>query len=461
MPGLGDRQKIFISHAAPDDNEFARWLSLQLIGLGYSVWCDVINLKGGEDFWAEIEKEIREHTIKFLYVLSGKSNNREGTLKELAVAQKTKKSLPVEDSHYIIPLHIDRNLSYDDINIDLVRLNSINFKESWHKGLIQLVEKLNEDRVPVKEKNFAEVGSIWKDIILNNKATIEKEEVYSSNWFQITALPSTLHFYRFSTLVPNSFQMWKCKYPSRMYKGYFGTFAGCYDFIEELPKTQSYNPANTISISVQEILDGSYDTTFISNSDAKHIVTNLINLSFKSFFKRNGCKVYKLSAKRIAFWFPMGALEKDKAKGVLMVGKMKYGKDKRINWHFAISGSTKLDEDLCYVIKSHIVFTWDGTNLIDSDSIQHRGRRKQGKSWWNKHWREKLLSFLSVFEDESKNIPIQVGENAYLKFASSPILFQSPVTYLEPSEDSLPDEPDFDDDFSDDDLEIDIEDDSL
>jgi len=36
------KNTLFISHATPDDNEFARWLSLQLIGLGYSVWCDEV-----------------------------------------------------------------------------------------------------------------------------------------------------------------------------------------------------------------------------------------------------------------------------------------------------------------------------------------------------------------------------------------------------------------------------------
>lgn len=455
------RTKIFISHAAPEDNEFAKWLSLQLIGLGYDVWCDVINLKGGEDFWTEIDRVIRDHTVKFLYVLSQKSNNREGTLKELTVAQKTKKALSIVDSHFIIPLHTDANLSYDDINIDLVRLNSINFKESWHKGLIQLVDKLKEDYVPVKEKNYEEVGNIWRNIILNDKDVIKKEEIYSSNWFKITKLPLALHFHKFSSLIPNGFQLWKCKYPSRLYKGYLGTFAGCYDFIEELPKSQSYDPNNTISISVKEILDGTYDTNFISNSDAKYILTNLLNLSFKKCFKNSGCRVYKLSSKKIAFWFQMGALEKEKANGVLMVGKMKYGKDKRINWHFAVSGSANVDDELYYIIKSHIVFTWDGKNLIESDSIQHRGRRKQGKSWWNRHWREKLLGHLSVFEDENKSIAIQVGEQEHLTFSSIPILFESPVTYIEPSEDSLPDEPDFDDDFSDEDLEIEMENDGV
>ena len=39
------RNKIFISHATPDDNDFTRWLALKLIGLGYDVWCDIFELQ--------------------------------------------------------------------------------------------------------------------------------------------------------------------------------------------------------------------------------------------------------------------------------------------------------------------------------------------------------------------------------------------------------------------------------
>ena len=117
------KKTIFISHASPEDNDFARWLSLQLIGLGYNVWCDVIKLRGGEDWWISIENEIRNNTIKFLVILSSHSNQKDGVLKELAVASKVKKS--DGDAKFIIPLHIDNSLSYDDINIELNRLNSI------------------------------------------------------------------------------------------------------------------------------------------------------------------------------------------------------------------------------------------------------------------------------------------------------------------------------------------------
>ena len=53
------RSVVLVSHANPEDNPFARWLSLKLAALGYNVWSDVTKLLGGEDFWQEIEAIIR------------------------------------------------------------------------------------------------------------------------------------------------------------------------------------------------------------------------------------------------------------------------------------------------------------------------------------------------------------------------------------------------------------------
>ena len=84
------RNKIFISHATPDDNDFTRWLALKLIALGYEVWCDILFLDKGGDFWKDINNAIREDSIKFLLVTSSISVNREGVLKELADRKSTR-----------------------------------------------------------------------------------------------------------------------------------------------------------------------------------------------------------------------------------------------------------------------------------------------------------------------------------------------------------------------------------
>ena len=44
------RDMLFVSHASPEDDEFARWLALQLAKEGYPVWCDRTKLLGGEPF---------------------------------------------------------------------------------------------------------------------------------------------------------------------------------------------------------------------------------------------------------------------------------------------------------------------------------------------------------------------------------------------------------------------------
>ena len=58
---------VFVSHANPEENEFARWLTLQLANEGYPVWCDQTKLLGSEKFWEDIEGAIKNRTAKFLY----------------------------------------------------------------------------------------------------------------------------------------------------------------------------------------------------------------------------------------------------------------------------------------------------------------------------------------------------------------------------------------------------------
>jgi len=94
---------LFLSHANAEDNLFTRWLSLRLAREGYPVWCDLTKLLGGEDFWRDVEAALRDRTAKFLFVLSKTSNQKQGTLDELALARKVGKQL----QDFIIPLRID------------------------------------------------------------------------------------------------------------------------------------------------------------------------------------------------------------------------------------------------------------------------------------------------------------------------------------------------------------------
>ncbi|HMC86552.1 MAG TPA: toll/interleukin-1 receptor domain-containing protein [Chitinophagaceae bacterium] len=100
------RDVVIISHATPKDNDYTKWLALKLTGLGYHVWCDILELQKGTDFWRDIENVLRQNTCKFLIVLSNISNQSQGVLNEIATAIKVKKQL--KDDSFVIPLVIER-----------------------------------------------------------------------------------------------------------------------------------------------------------------------------------------------------------------------------------------------------------------------------------------------------------------------------------------------------------------
>ncbi|MDR1670930.1 MAG: toll/interleukin-1 receptor domain-containing protein [Alistipes sp.] len=421
------RDTIFISHATPEDNEFSRWLAFKLMGLGYKIWCDLFHLKGGEDFWSEIENEIRNNSVKFLFVLTSTSNNREGTLKEVAVAVKTKKVL--NDSHFIIPLHLDSKLSYDDINIDLIRLNSVDFKSNWAKGLSNLKERLQEDNVVKSEvPDYDKISTLWETIANQDRAIIEKEEIYTSNWFKIETLPKCLYFHKFEAKIPKNPNYGELRFPVVQFKNHIATFAWAYDFMDVWPCTTSYDPKLTYSIPTLQILDGTFDSKFISNNEAKKILIQLLNKNLDRYLDNHEKLTQYPLSNSMGYWYRDGMLDKNKYGRVAFVGTQK---DKK--WHFGISTSIKLFPEPLMGVKSHIFFTTDGHNLIQEKSTQHSSRRKQGRNWWNNAWRSRLNDFVASLSTRNNIIEIVCGTDEKMIIQATPICFKSSISYIEPN----------------------------
>jgi hypothetical protein len=138
------RTMVFVSHATPEENEFARWLTLQLANEGYPVWCDVTKLLGGEKFWEDIQDAIKNKTSKFVFALTKASNTKSGTLDELNLALTVEKKLGRD---FVVTLKLD-DLPFDDVYINIQRRNHIDFRTSWATGLAKLLERLKEDGIP-------------------------------------------------------------------------------------------------------------------------------------------------------------------------------------------------------------------------------------------------------------------------------------------------------------------------
>ena len=181
-----DVDVVFVSHANPEDNLFAGWLSSKLTVAGYNVWCDLRSFQGGEkDFWNEVERTIRRQTRIFICLVSSISIKKPGTTRELAIADGAGKG---------------------ESSVVGVRTDKIDFKKELPAELIrqstdQLTGETRYSKLLVCYKNkrsHARPGTIhratqfWLDghRVLAQSLT-DKQERHWSNWFR-AELPNYL-----------------------------------------------------------------------------------------------------------------------------------------------------------------------------------------------------------------------------------------------------------------------------
>ena len=394
---------VFISHANPEDNEFTRWLSLKLASLGYHVWSDVTRLLGGEDFWRDIERAIRENTIKFLYVLSKTSNQREGSLLELKVAHDVRKRDKLHD--FIIPLHID-DLPFNEINIQLSSLIAIDFLNSWANGLKQLVAKLEKEGVPTDPRfSFDAVRKWWEAEYSVDEGTTDAEEVHYSNWFQIE-LPDHVYVHTLLGLYDKDPEF---PFPTKFRNGIV-TFAPAADM---QPFLGTLRVQSTVATPTAEFMN---DEDHQRRRENRDLVTYFLNEAWKMAVSKR-LAAYSMSGNRLAFYFDRQTLPEPDVKFVGVGGKqsrrglMGYktiSRGKR-HWHFAVSAKAAVHPTPLLIMRSHVLFSDDGETLWTSAMIQHRARRGQCKNWWNDDWRDRLLATMSWLADAQPTISLPLG----------------------------------------------------
>src|SRR4029077_10541252 len=116
---INSRTTVFVTHAAPEDNEFALWISSKLATAGYRVWVDRRRLRGGDDFWDEIDRVLRNDAVKQVIVFT-RHITKAGVKKELAIGEIAKGQL--NDPHFMIPVRAD-DVPYTSAPPEFVRSN--------------------------------------------------------------------------------------------------------------------------------------------------------------------------------------------------------------------------------------------------------------------------------------------------------------------------------------------------
>jgi hypothetical protein len=456
------RDTIFVSHANPEDNDFALWLTLQLAGQGYPVWCDLTKLLGGEDFWSDIEIALRERAVKVLYVLSRASNHKPGTLQELSVAQAVQRSHRLHD--FIIPLKVD-DLPYAETNIRLHHLNAVPFHKGWATGLRRLIEKLEEDGVTTNPAfSPTAVTEWWRSYRSADQGVARRPEEYLTNWFPIGSLPETIHFHRLArygggiTEAPDH-----PPYPTAKHGAYLVSFASADDLrLAIAPPDQI---VESESCALPTFLDGAFGSIPVERREAQNYLTNLLRQAWELELGRRELPVYELSGSAKCWYFTHGMTEQDRVYFTGVEGRPAYrqvvgystvsrkpgAESTKRYWHFGLQLKASAYPVRAYAAKPHVVFSSDGQTIWDSDRRLHRARRSECKNWWNAEWRDRILAAMTWLAGDAEEIALPLSSHLSLAVSPQPLTIASPVSFLDPDKADAPVDVDLDDEWDEDD----------
>lgn len=452
------RYKIFISHATPEDNDFAIWLASRLELLGYEVWIDKNGLVGGEKFWETIDSVIRNDAIKFLlvysknifqkdnvgYPIAGKL--KDGIYKEFSFAESIGKQNNIDD--FIIMMNIDA--SNYNLFIGADRLNQIPFFENWANGFKQLEKKLKKDNVPKKSpESQTDFGSWYEQQFVSSNGITSKNELYYTNWWAINKLPEYFFLYQFQSLEQASIIAKQYSdYPFSKITNYLSSFEERKEFtITQDNNLFTIKPQIVFKIKVTDVLIGFESNNFPTHRDSENHFKKLLKETFHRIMKNRGMFWYEMSNKRLAYFFTPANLSSLKTRLQYPYRKHNEFKTKNLlgkhkslgKWHFAVSVKPILSPIVAFSLKSHITFTSDGfevwrndKNEIDSSKI-HSQRRAKGKRLFNEEWRDLFLAFLNALKKEDK-IELALSSNFVLKMPVIPEVYWADFGYFDPKD---------------------------
>jgi hypothetical protein len=186
-------QLLFITHAAPEDNEFALWLSSKLTMAGYRVWIDQRRLRGGADFWDEIERILRHHALKQIVIFT-ENVRKDGVKKELAIGDAVRKKK--SDPRFMIPVR-NSGIDFAEAPPEFLRDHIIDAHPNWHDCLKELFETLDEAGIP--KSPSVDTEALFRIIEAREdgrRFIIHRKEELLTNWFPIEP-PAYVRYFGF------------------------------------------------------------------------------------------------------------------------------------------------------------------------------------------------------------------------------------------------------------------------
>jgi TIR domain len=408
------RDIIFISHASPDDNDFVRWLGARLIGHGYKVWSDVRELRGGTPFWRRIEDALRDQTIKFIFVISKASidRDRSGARDELSVADAVKKSL--NDPDFIIPVRID-DTPPSDFPIQVHQLNAIDFSVGWGSKLIDLLDTLEAGRVPRSLGDQTLEFEHWRTAMVSSTSKVEiSEERVLTNLLPVIKLPETITFFDYegdNTKIKAALE--ETGIPHGVFNRHIIAFAQTELLQDALPP--SFAVKVRARVPFADFLEGTVaDPASPRRDEARKMVTFLLRAHIERYLASRGLRRFEASS-GAAFYFPSGFLPGDKVPYLAATGrrtnKNVAGRSERnkVNWHLAMKVNVVIGPPRYVRFKPYVCFSEDGQTAISDPKRTSAIRRRFCRSWWNPQWRQLQEAFCAFLVSEIDEITIDLA----------------------------------------------------
>lgn len=425
------RSVLFISHATPDDNDFARWLGTQLTLAGYEIWADFDRLHGGELFWDTIEDTIRNKSFRFIVAASRLAQTRGGVLDEIHLAVSVERASGIDG--FVIPLRID-DLPFLDFRANIARKNILDFSANWSVGLKALLNALEQARAPKGlSGTISPMALTIHDRLSETSGVAHKADPILLNWLEIEKLPQALNVFGLSVpasrlpAISRSLAV-----PHVVCGNAILTFSRASGLHATIPDGVTLH--NQGAVLTSEFLKGqAAQFPSIGRSEARRILSNLIRQGWEIFARSKGLHSFEMASGQLVWFFENGFSAANKVQFVDIFGKKRrkslvgHSPKRGVYWHYAVEMRLAPGFPYRIIAKPHVLFTENGRDPLPSASRMHALRRGFCKTWWNDRWRDLLIAYVSWLGDDSQHMPFDVGANDPILVSAQFMMRDCPV----------------------------------
>jgi hypothetical protein len=421
------RETVFISHAAPEDNEFSVWLASKLALAGYKVWVDRQRLRGGDDFWDDIDRVLRNESTKQIVVFS-RHVSKLGVKKELAIGGIVATRL--KDPKFMIAIRAD-DVDWGDAPPEFVRGNILNAHPNWSDCLSPLFEALEESAVPKRPGPDSDTLKTLIEAREEGRACVQPiPEACLTNWFPVSPVPARIRYYRFEGL-QDRMRSWlkDCAIPHADQGRLVGSFADPAGFVMAGPFEDSIVTAYDVSFG--DFASGEELGPFADKASGSRDLVSLFRQHFDALAESRGLKPVSFASGEVGWFFPDDVIPKNKVEFVGEDGKIHRrvmsGKYRKLRWHTCLMAKPRIWPVPIYRILVNVVLSEDGKTPLPGDKT-HRKRKKVTRSWWNDVWRDRMLAAMEFLSAGKASLELEAGNELFC-VSKFPMTVDVPVSY--------------------------------